>query len=243
MKKKSHFSDDELRDALREYYRSQMGVPERGESDPAFTQKMLALAEEELKREQSAQKLHSLNHNHAPAHSFSLPRWAKRTASFLLVGALSGGLVLAASPTARAYFLNWSKIFGDGYTHYRMETDGEEFEKIYYEPTWIPDGYYEISRKINSSRLSIAYEDDNGGRIFFRSITDPNSFALGINYGDDTELLPVVINGNPGDLYLEPDTSQLSGIVWTDDYLTFTLSGSLTQQELMKIAESIEIIK
>ena len=90
------------------------------------------------------------------------------------------------------------------------------------------------------SALSIAAK--NKRRLFFDSQSDPNADHTTI-IGDTPELIPVSINGFAGDLYYEQERDKASVLVWYEDHVIFTLFGELTQEEFIRIAESVRQIR
>jgi len=221
--------EDKLRDAIKEYNRLQMNqVLERGEYDPEFTSKIVALA----KQHQNQRKSKGLSFF---SRSSIL---AKRVASILLIGALSSGFLFAASPSARAAFFAWVREVSETIATYRAETNEELPVSGFQLPTWIPQGFFIASQTEYSDLLYILYEDSDGNSFTFSHYVNPDSVNLSINR-EHADLIPLHINEIVGDLYLERRPNHASTLVWTQDQNFFVIHGTLSQEDFLQIAESV----
>lgn len=145
----------------------------------------------------------------------------------------------------RAQVLNLFMTPEKDYTYVQI-TDSEPPEpsvsslpvdwKNAYMPTYIPDGY-EVTSVTNVNGLkSIKFYKDTS-KFYYSEYNSKNGLAL------DTETAPlakpVSVNGHDGTL-IQKDN--INNITWVMDNHLFIIYGDISQEELIKIAESVKFI-
>lgn len=105
-----------------------------------------------------------------------------------------------------------------------------------YMPTYIPDGYEVTSVNNINNFKSIRFDKDSSA-LYYSELNSANGAAL------DTETAPlakpVSINGHDGSLVQK---GNYNSITWEMDNRLFLIYGNISQEELIKIAESVKFI-
>lgn len=121
-----------------------------------------------------------------------------------------------------------------------FDKDGETPEppttlEIIFEPSWLPDGYElnpDMSMEAEDSR-DVFYIQDNNVLAYSQSVL---SIGLVIDT-ENTEAKIVLLNGREALLY---HNKGLQTIVWDDGQYAFSLTGSVSANEILRMAESLE---
>lgn len=109
-------------------------------------------------------------------------------------------------------------------------------------PSWVPEGYVLYERSFHHSKESATtiYENSKGGFLIFRC--QPNEtdrpFQLFPNEGSIEK--QVSVNGHPADLYSNPEPGRISELCWSDGEAFYYLSGDLSDEEILKMAGSVQ---
>ena len=123
-----------------------------------------------------------------------------------------------------------SGAFGEEELLRMAESVGALPRNVIFRPSWLPEGYYETSAKdcpvkgdkvpegLDVGKSVLTYEDGKGGR-------------LTITYAQEFD-----VTG------LSPDRCEASVLVWAQDGLLFSIQGYCTNEELIAMAESVEIL-
>jgi len=107
-----------------------------------------------------------------------------------------------------------------------------------YAPTYIPEGFRIIEAKSYNKISSIAYLNDAGQTILFEERAREIS-NLRVDT-EDTNAVPIEIKGFEG---LLTEKNDITKIIWYNDDFLFSLMSKIDKNELMKIAESVELAK
>lgn len=168
-------------------------------------------------------------------------RFAYTAAAVLLALSLSFGALVAVSPTARAWvqrvMVQW---FGE-YASFEFVGDADQAtgELGAWYPTWLPEGYELVEETKLNALATVRYQNKDGQEILlaYTSALDQAFFADNEHHA----LLPVVVNGDSAYLLYTVEDGYVSGLAWTDTTrnIGFYLGGFLTEDELIRIAESI----
>lgn len=217
-------SNEFLRQATEEYLEESMSrIPEENEIDHVFSDRF------EKKMISVIRK-----NNHPP-----LKRIRRMAASFALVILITGGSVIAVSPTARAAVMGW--MFGqeaDAYVYRSTGTDTNSSTITTYDFAEVPDGYTLWQNLLMPNSGVVIYTEDGTGR-FLKIFFAPND-GSGALYliPEDTTLIPIQLGDISADFYRSNVETSSSSIVWTDpenDYLV-NVDGFFSQEELMDLA-------
>lgn len=168
-------------------------------------------------------------------------QFLKTVAAILLISILGASAVLTISTEARERFLNWVKEQYFSLTSYSYEGDGEvQNELKKYRMEFIPEGYKFFSESDEKLVYGIAYANDKG-QLLHLSCTHPEE---GMSMYIDTQG-SVKESGNVGrnaaDIYIFEDGTKGNTIVWVDkeEKVMFCISGFVSKEELIQIAESV----
>lgn len=165
----------------------------------------------------------------------------RRIASFFLVMLIGGIVWLSVDVKARAAFLEWARAIYETYVVYRFEDESvsgtPERECC---PTWLPDGYQKAFVDDSQDTVLVAYTNSEGQGLIFRYVADSPSTDWFINT-PSTTMKQVYVNELPADLFVSKEPEIASAIVWmTPEHTACYLSAFLNEDELIKIAESVE---
>ena len=106
---------------------------------------------------------------------------------------------------------------------------------------WVPAGYQELERIEMRGQSHVQYQNDEGYIItlsYLRSSEAVHPYVVPSDGGELT-LQPVQVGGLPGDLYMEEGEANV--LVWSQDGLLFSIQGYCTTEELIAMAESVEV--
>ena len=112
-------------------------------------------------------------------------------------------------------------------------------EMMFY-PSWLPEGYYETTTDDLRRQRILRYEDGKGGLL---TILHPEDFDPGtLMLVGEAEIVSVFVGENPADLYLDRVPGNANNLVWVDREtgILYWISGPLTGEELVRVAESME---
>lgn len=172
------------------------------------------------------------------------PVWRRvlRTAAMVaLTLAVGASALLAASPTIRAAALRWVMERYEDHVVYHFRDEGPEGELGALALAYLPDGYVEQERVKWPQYLDITFVNEAGQLL---TVSAQRDGALLVDT-EGMEVSDVTVNGYSGKLYLSVDQTQGNTIVWMDTAqdVQFLVDGYLTEQELLHIAEGIELGK
>ena len=114
-------------------------------------------------------------------------------------------------------------------------------EGMFY-PSWLPEGYYDVTTDDLRRQRILRYEDGKGGLL---TILCPSDFdTRSLMLAGEADLISVFVGENPADLYLDRIPGNASNLVWVDrdTGILFWISAPLTSEELIKVAESVEAV-
>lgn len=108
--------------------------------------------------------------------------------------------------------------------------------------TWVPAGYRERERIEMREQSHVQYQNDEGYIITLSYVRSSEAVHPHVVPSDGGELTlqPVRVGGLPGDLYLEE--GEATALVWAQDGLLFSIQGCCTAEELIAMAESVEVL-
>lgn len=144
--------------------------------------------------------------------------------------ATAGGMLLAASPQARAAFWGWVKEISRNTISYQYSGGTvKNTHSLHYALGSIPSGYTEYLSSPQDGFL--IYENENGELLKFVYVekTDETSLTIGSESPPHT----ITVNGRPAEL-IPSNGTDAPAIVWTDEYDTLlTISGFFSEEELI----------
>ena len=190
------------------------------------------------------------------AHKRARPVWKKaiqKVAVILLVFSLSLGSLMAVSPTVRAAVVRWVVEWYETHITYRYSGEQITDEMPQYEITDLPKGYAEVeSERVEwPSYTCIIYrditrEDATEGTISFAYGYIQQGGAADYVISEEMEILPVVVNGLEGQLFMQHDwENKWSTITWIypDANLQFSVDAAVDKNTILHMAESVSLVK
>lgn len=172
-------------------------------------------------------------------------RSMRRAASILLALLIGGSAWLTVDAEAREMFFNWIK---EPYCEFFVYRFPEEFDVIpedsVYRPTYIPDGYTEYRILEYEGSVTVIYRDADKRQIRFGYMYNPDGHTWYFDVSN-TIYSETSVNGQPADFFLSTEERTASTLVWTFDEppMAFEVTGFLSEDELIQIAESVSAEK
>lgn len=190
---------------------------------------------------QFEQKIEKLNRK---ANLSALRTFVRYTAAILLVMLISGSAWLMLDVKARAEFVGWIKwLYNSSYFAYKYETAEPPSEPtVQYELPAIPDGYTLFYEKEDNGMVAKVYKDSEERflKFMYAHNADEQFWLFDMTY---SELTPTKVNGIDADLLLSHDENTANSILWVlPDNTAFFLSAFLDEEDLIRLAESVEAI-
>ena len=143
----------------------------------------------------------------------------------------------------RVQVLNFFLTFEPEYTSLKFEkgkTDGNMtagFNNIY-APSYIPEGYQIDNLMIINNFKEIKYVNEEG--IFISFFESSHSSVTNIDTENADILKSIAINGAEGLFVLK---NELVTVSWAHDNRIFVITAQISEEEMVKIAESVIFIK
>lgn len=190
---------------------------------------------------QFEQKIEKLNRK---ANFTALRTFVRYTAAILLVMLISGSAWLMLDVKARAESVGWIKgIYNSSYFSYRYETAEPPNEPtVRYELPSIPDGYTLFYEKEDNGMVAKVYKDSEERflKFMYAHNADEQFWLFDMTY---SELTPTKVNGIDADLLLSHNENTANSVLWVlPDNTAFFLSAFLDEEDLIRLAESVEAI-
>ena len=153
---------------------------------------------------------------------------------------------LASNAQARDAIQRWIRETWRNHIVFRFF--GEETAGLpNYRPAWLPEGYEESAAVCRDNWISITYQNEDGGCIFFDMGYMQDGMAIDVipNAGEEYLQEKVSILGSAGWLYLSRSGTEQSVLIWMDDEtgMYFGISGILDRSVILHIAESVSLGK
>ena len=115
-------------------------------------------------------------------------------------------------------------------------------EPAEFKPTWLPDGYSECRVNASETRTVVVYANDAGEMIRFNFIHDPDKTDWFIDVSQ-ANIKSATVNGNKADLLIAQNPDEANGIAWVSADTAFYVTGFIDENDLVKIAESVQQMK
>lgn len=171
-------------------------------------------------------------------------RTMQRVASVALALIISGSMLIAVNTEARAAVVGWVREIYETYFVYRFEDSSDvNKELVDYRPTLIPNGYTEFYSDTTEDTIIVVYTNEEGEMLKFSYSHDPDNTTWFVG-ADSLTVQPITINGISGEVITSPETGSANAIMWiTAENTAFNISGFLSVEDLVAVAESVQIIK
>lgn len=169
----------------------------------------------------------------------------KRAACILLAFVLVGGSLLAASPTVRAAALGWLRESYGTVSMYLFQEKAPGGELGKYRLSEVPEGYtlWSESQSANDGHITYVNDDEQFLRLMYLRQPKNGAAALAIYEMAHFETSSVPVRGTVGDFYFCKDGSRGNAIVWEENDILFSISGFLQKEQLIELANCIDLVK
>ena len=166
---------------------------------------------------------------------------ARSAAAAALAAAVTAGTVLAVSPEARAWARSLIVEILEEYTTVRFvdDTGTQTGAPGAWAPAWLPEGYELVEVVDLGQQGYLKYENSSSAYILLEFSKGNTVYHIDNEHHTAKEVL---INGNPGYLLLANSSGEASTLTWADEGsgTSFSLLAELSENELIKIAESVK---
>lgn len=164
-----------------------------------------------------------------------------------ILGFIMGtGIFLTVNVEARATVIAWIKeVFEDRIEYWFTGSPQKEFPE--YELTWVPDDMECVYHEATEYSYSAVYmnpSDSQQGFTFSYTQMQEGSGTIMILSEAKHSIIPVVINGMIGDLYLSQDPEITHCLIWFDEehQITFNITSYMDSDVILHIAESVKLL-
>lgn len=166
----------------------------------------------------------------------------RRVASIVLAILIAGGTWFTVDAEAKTAFIGWVKEIYESYFVYHFDGGAEDnADQADYRPTYLPEGYEEFYADKTSGTTTVAYANEEGYIIqlcYARNSSEADWFIQ----SDKIESRDTLVHGNRAEFLLSRDPAVSNAILWTnEDNTSFYLAAFLGEEDLIKVAESIQI--
>lgn len=170
-------------------------------------------------------------------------KYLRRAACFLVAVMLVGASWITVDAEARGAFFAWVRHQYENFVEYRFEGPVPNDEMTTrYTPTWLPDGYEETKVQSAEGTSSRTYSNRDGQAIHFMCSLGADATSLFV-VSEQMTLEEVSVGTQEADFYQDADPQNANVLVWHSESgdILFWISASLPRDEMVKIAESIEL--
>ena len=168
-------------------------------------------------------------------------RILQTAACFLVAVLLSGCTALAVSAEARDAFIGWVREMYETWFVYRYTGEAQPtVDDMVYLPTWVPEGYEKTVSPEPGIFVRTQYENSEKDLLTISYVKGTETTSLNVQW-ESAIVRQTLVGQLAADLYLNPSDGP-SILVWTDSKkdVAFWITAPLTEEELVRIAESIQ---
>ena len=225
MKQEDFFSQKELKQAAAATARAMLNALPPAQEErlysPEFQKSMTALLRRERRRTASRRRT----------------RWA----AVLALVCLAGVTVWTASQAhAGGGASSWVRQNFQNSVVYSFSGAASDQALPSYRLSWLPEGYQETLRYTHQSVVSIVYQTSLKETLVFTYLHIQKNSAAMLPFAQGDRICEKVeIAGQEADLYLPLAEEESAALVWVEEDILFSLSGRLTERELVQAAESV----
>lgn len=175
---------------------------------------------------------------------------SRRVAMIALTCLACFSTFLALNTEARAAVQRWFRTQYESQLSYAFSGELEpDFPALLpvarFRPQYLPEGYEEDGWSASGSQVVVEYVKESSELLSFGYIPEARALSPADWDQDEngTTHIQVTVNGESAALYLPADETAAPFLLWDDPGLdtAFYLSADLSEQELLRIAESIHI--
>ncbi|GHV33102.1 hypothetical protein FACS18949_06150 [Clostridia bacterium] len=168
-------------------------------------------------------------------------RFSSRVAAVIIVIMALGFTATMSFASVRTQFFNTLIEIGDEYLGFNFApiSTATPSDGVALTPSYLPDGFSEVSSKIIDKKVTIRYSNDGEDKIGFDALRKSEGATLQIDNEYDFSFV-VEANGIMFTVYDGQSKGHGVTVVGEDDYFLYDIySGTVPSDELVKIAESL----
>ncbi len=193
---------------------------------------------EYIVNEKTDKKIRKLIEQEKKSYFILINTAAKKVACFIIVLLIASTTTIFSVEALREPFVDYVLEFYEKYVAVYFKDDELTTELIdeFCEPAYLPDGFVKTEERTDYFSYECEYEF-NGKVIVFTQMIDSNG---NININSEVDIFENIdINGNEA-IYSEKYNE---GSIFLKSHYVYIISGEISKEELIKVAESIEIKK
>jgi hypothetical protein len=178
---------------------------------------------------------------------YKVSQIAKKAAVIIaIIIPISFGSLLSVEASRNVIFnsvLEWKADHVDIYFQQESSSKPSQDtdESGLYQPQYIPDGFSEFKTLKFGATQRITYQNEGKESIIFDQ-TPLSKGKIGVDT-EHTTYEEITINGQKASLFAAKTPNDKTYILWQIGKISFELSSSISQQELVKMAENIKFEK
>lgn len=163
-------------------------------------------------------------------------------ASIAIAMIITGSAWITVDAEAKAVVIGWVKEVYE--TYFVLRHDGADTapESADYRPAWLPDGYSELRVNASETRTVVVYANEAGELIRFSFIRDSEETDWFIDVSR-ADIKKATVNGKNADLLIAHNPKESNAIAWISDGTAFYVTGFVSENDLVQMAESVQIKK
>ena len=170
-------------------------------------------------------------------------RLVRQCAAVLLTLITVFGTLLALSPTVRAAVFGWIRtVVGKNIEYSSQETTPPNVHYDYSLPE-ILDGYTLLELiEDGAGEKTYIYVSETGQLMQFGYVRGSTSSSLILFDPKDYTLFSDIVNGGPAEIYIAPNSTTNSVIIWedTENNVLLFINANVTKEDLVALAEKVE---
>jgi hypothetical protein len=158
------------------------------------------------------------------------------TCLLVFCGLFGGALCVEAS---RVQIFRFFTSVGQGHTDIEVIEDKANTTKPLYVPAYIPEGYFlkEVN-PITETFTTMEYSDNNGKVILVEQIIGKASISVDTDHKEQKE---VEVRGERALLFIDATGETNNILICNLEGISFSLKGLISEEDLLKMAESLAL--
>ena len=160
-------------------------------------------------------------------------RFTTKTVKVLMIAAVLSALLLTAFviPSSREYIIDNFDIF----SRYQLTESNDNSVNGEITVGYIPEGFELVNIQLSSNAIVNDYTDSIGGIFIVSKYSSPTKVEFDTETGSIEKL---DINGQEYIFYI--DINNYNFLVWNKNDYVYQIDGTLSKDELLKIAETVK---
>ena len=139
----------------------------------------------------------------------------------------------------RVNFLNFINERLEQYTKISIKPGSKPNTEVFGEmfPSYLPENYEKVFFESKNEYYYCRYQDNNGNQIILEKLSEYNTAGID---SENAYIEHLIVNGHAAEYY---EKNSYSTLLYKYEGKVFLLSGPISKNEIIKIAESMELVK